>query len=73
MQSKNVCSDKNSANEKHTWDQVKRTDQPYNTQPRSSVAGPFFLPDVTHVQLQRTNTRRSYEHTSFEPNASLME
>ena len=27
-------------------DQVKRTDQPYNTQPRSSVAGPFFLPDV---------------------------
>ena len=27
-------------------DQVKRTDQPYNTQPRSSVAGPFPLPDV---------------------------
>ena len=30
-------------------DQVKRTDQPYNTQPRSSVAGPFPLPDVVTV------------------------
>ena len=26
-------------------------DQPYNTQPRSSVAGPFFLPDVFYVLL----------------------
>ena len=27
----------------HQADQVKRTDQPYNTQPRSSVAGSFPL------------------------------
>ena len=44
-----LCDHRGSRPRMHQADQVKRTDQPYNTQPRSSVAGPFPLPDVTNL------------------------